>query len=202
MGVLKLSELEEGSQITLLIHDQENKMEISGVIKRHIRDDIVLISVEYKTAQRLIFDGVKIDMEYCHENDIPYLWHNVKIVNYKNDYVMQVFSDGMKYNRRDSFRVGVSVMAQLRVGGRNVHQVLIKDISMTGFAISDRKKELGFNKGDDVSVYFEDIGHILDLAGRVVRIEEREDMTIYGLEIRNLCKDLQSYVSIKQRRKN
>lgn len=202
MRVLKLSELEEGSQITLLIHDQENKMEISGVIKRHIRDDIVLISVEYKTAQRLIFDGVKIDMEYCHENDIPYLWHNVKIVNYKNDYVMQVFSDGMKYNRRDSFRVGVSVMAQLRVGGRNVHQVLIKDISMTGFAISDRKKELGFNKGDDVSVYFEDIGHILDLAGRVVRIEEREDMTIYGLEIRNLCKDLQSYVSIKQRRKN
>lgn len=50
-------------------------------------------------------------------------------------------------------------------------------------------------------MHFEDIGHILDLAGRVVRVEEREDMTIYGLEICNLCKDLSSYVNIKQRRK-
>ena len=165
-------------------------------------ENVVLISMEYESTKRLIFDGVIIDMEYCHENEVPYIWHKVKIANYKNDYVMQVTSDGTKYNRRDSFRVGVSVMAHLRVGGRNVQQVLIRDISMTGFSISDRKKELGFKKGDDIFVYFEDIGHILDLAGRVVRVEEREDMIIYGLEIRNLCKDLQSYVSLKQRRKN
>ena len=202
MGAMKLSELEVGSQITLLIHNKNNKMEIKGVIKRHIVENVVLISMEYESTKRLIFDGVIIDMEYCNENEVPYIWHKVKIANYKNDYVMQVTSDGTKYNRRDSFRVGVSVMAHLRVGGRNVQQVLIRDISMTGFSISDRKKELGFKKGDDIFVYFEDIGHILDLAGRVVRVEEREDMIIYGLEIRNLCKDLQSYVSLKQRRKN
>ena len=33
MGAMKLSELEVGSQITLLIHNKNNKMEIKGVIK-------------------------------------------------------------------------------------------------------------------------------------------------------------------------
>ncbi len=201
MGGVKLSEIEENSQITLLVKNKDNSMEINGSVIRHVRENIALISLDYDTTQRLIFEGVKIDMEYCHENEVPYIWRNVKIVNYKHDYILQVFSDGMKYNRRDSFRVGVSVLAEFRKGGRT-QQVLIRDISVSGFAISDRKNELGLSKGDEVFVKFEDIGHYLDLAGRVVRIEEREDMIIYGLEICNLCKDLSSYVSIKQRRNN
>lgn len=201
MGGVKLSEIEENSQITLLVKNKDNSMEINGSVIRHVRENIALISLDYDTTQRLIFERVKIDMEYCHENEVPYIWRNVKIVNYKHDYILQVFSDGMKYNRRDSFRVGVSVVAEFRKGGRK-QQVLIRDISMSGFAISDRKKELGLSKGDEVFVKYEDIGHYLDLAGRVVRIEEREDMIIYGLEICNLCKDLSSYVSIKQRRNN
>lgn len=36
--------------------------------------------------------------------------------------------------------------------------------------------------------------------GRVVRIEEREDMIIYGMAICNMCKDLSAYVNNKQRR--
>lgn len=201
MGGVKLSEIEENSQITLLVKNKDNSMEINGSVIRHVRENIALISLDYDTTQRLIFERVKIDMEYCHENEVPYIWRNVKIVNYKHDYILQVFSDGMKYNRRDSFRVGVSVVAEFRKGGRK-QQVLIRDISVSGFAISDRKNELGLSKGDEVFVKFEDIGHYLDLAGRVVRIEEREDMIIYGLEICNLCKDLSSYVSIKQRRNN
>ena len=201
MGGVKLSEIEENSQITLLVKNKDNSMEINGSVIRHVRENIALISLDYDTTQRLIFEGVKIDMEYCHENEVPYIWRNVKIVNYKHYYILQVFSDGMKYNRRDSFRVGVSVLAEFRKGGRT-QQVLIRDISVSGFAISDRKNELGLSKGDEVFVKFEDIGHYLDLAGRVVRIEEREDMIIYGLEICNLCKDLSSYVSIKQRRNN
>ena len=178
MGGVKLSEIEENSQITLLVKNKDNSMEINGSVIRHVSENIALISLDYDTTQRLIFEGVKIDMEYCHENEVPYIWRNVKIVNYKHDYILQVFSDGMKYNRRDSFRVGVSVLAEFRKGGRT-QQVLIRDISVSGFAISDRKNELGLSKGDEVFVKFEDIGHYLDLAGRVVRIEEREDMIIY-----------------------
>ena len=83
--------------------------------------------------------------------------------------------------------------------GCSVPQVMIRDISLTGFSITDRKQELKLEIGDELSVKFEDRAHMLDLAGRVVRIEEHEDRVIYGLEICNLCKDLSSYISVRQR---
>ena len=55
--------------------------------------------------------------------------------------------------------------------------------------------------GDEISVYFEDLGHNLNLIGEIVRIEEREDMFVYGLKILNLCKDLSSYINVRQRSK-
>ena len=78
---------------------------------------------------------------------------------------------------------------------------MVRDLSLTGFSISDRKKELALDIGSELSVSFEDLGHVLNLTGRVVRIEEQEDVNIYGFEICNLCKDLSSYLSVKQRQK-
>ena len=200
MASIKLADLSEDSQITLLVRNANNKMEIRGSIKRCVRSDIAIVTLDYETTGKLNFSKVKVDMGYCHEDGVPYIWRDIKIVNYKGDYVVQVFSDGIKYNRRDSFRVGVLSLAHLQVGGRNVKQVIVKDISLTGFAIADTEKRLNFSAGDEVHIYFEDVGHLLNLTGRVVRTEERENMIIYGLEIRNLCKDLQSYISVKQRR--
>ena len=115
---------------------------------------------------------------------------------------MQVFSDGTKHNRRGSFRVGVSSPAKVRNAAPGTpREVMVRDVSLTGFSISDRKKELSLNAGDMLSVFWEDFGHILDLTGRVVRIETQEDVIIYGFEICNVCKDLPSYINKKQRQK-
>ena len=200
MGI-KLSELEEGSQITLNISNKDHNMQMGAVIKKHVRENIAFIELDYDKTKKLIFDNVLVHIEYCDER-VPIVWHNVKIVTYKSEYVLQVFSEGVRRNRRDSFRVGVSTLARLRMVGDGPQEVIIRDISLSGFSITDRKKELGLQIGDRLSVNFEDLGHILDLTGQVVRIEEHEDMIIYGLEICNLCKDLSSYVSLKQRRKN
>ena len=78
---------------------------------------------------------------------------------------------------------------------------MIRDLSLTGFSIADRKKELSLGIGSELSVSFEDLGHVLNLVGRVVRIEEQEEVNIFGFEICNLCKDLSSYLSVKQRQK-
>lgn len=143
MGV-KLFELEEGSQITLHIRNKDSNMQIGANIIKHVKENVALISLEYDTTRRLIFENVQIDVEYCQDNDLPIVWNNVKIVNYKTDYIMQVFSEGTRKNRRDCFRVGVSVLAQLRMMGRGAMQVMIRDISMSGFSISDRKKNWDF----------------------------------------------------------
>lgn len=198
MGI-KLSDLAENTRIVFHIHHDDNQMDLGGVLKKQVEDNIALIGLDYTGPQRLVFDNVTIDMEWPQENGIPILWTNVKIVYYQNSYVMQVSGDGMRNNRRNSFRVSVGKQAWFSMPGRQSQYVTIKDISVSGFAISDRKRELKLMKGNQLSVSFEDLGYRLDLTGRVVRIEEREDMIVYGMVITNLCHDLSTYINIKQR---
>ena len=200
MGV-KLAEVEDGSHLTLKIRALDNQMEIGATLKRHLEDNIIVIDLEYDSTRRLVFDHVLIDMEYAQEDDLPIIWRNVKVVNYREDYAMQVFSEGNRHNRRGCFRVSVAAVATLSMTGKTPQQVTVRDISLSGFSITDRKKELGLNLGDKLAINFEDMGHYIDLKGKVVRIQEEEDMVIYGLETYNLCRDLSSYISIKQRKK-
>ncbi len=201
---MQLSELAEGSKLSLRIITKDNKLQMNAVLKKHVRENIALITLISESSKKLSFDNVRTDLEYCPEGDVPLIWYNVKLVNYKDDdYALQVFSEGTKHNRRGSFRVGVSSPARVKnavPGGPR--EVMIKDVSLTGFAVSDRKGELSLNTGDTLSVYWEDFGHILDLVGRVVRIEELEDVKIYGFELCNVCKDLPSYINKKQRQKS
>ncbi len=199
MGI-KLSELEEGSAIALIVSKDDNTIALDANIIKIARDDMALISIDHPSGKRLNFDGVKIDLEFGQDEDVPVLWREVRVAQYKSDYVVQTTVDGVRHNRRGCFRVGVSMRAQLRVMGKGASTVMVRDVSLSGFSITDRKKELKFDIGEKVPVKFEDLGYTLDLVGRVVRVEEHEDMLIYGLEITNLCKDLSSYVSVKQRR--
>lgn len=198
MGI-KLSELEEGTPVTLQIKNSENKLHLNAEIKRKLKKDVVLLKLDYPQEKRLNFGNVVVDMEYNHEGTMPILWKNVKIVNYKTEYIMQAPSDGERMNRRNCFRVGIHLTAQMRRMGHGIKPVLIRDISLSGFAITDRGKTLGLQKGEEVTVMMEDAGFRFKLIGKVVRIEEREDLNIYGLEICNLCKDLSKYISVKQR---
>lgn len=201
MGI-KLSELGEGSRILLQIRNKEKYVELGAVLRKHVKNNIALITLDRVTPQKLVFDNVQIDMEYSKDGDVPFIWRGVKVVAYQTAYLLQVFSDGVKHNRRDYFRVGISKVARLGMIDNGPRQAMIRDLSLSGFSISDRKKELKLNIGDEISVFWEDIGHNLNLRGRVVRIEDQEDVRIFGLEICNLCKDLSSYVNMKQRQNN
>ena len=196
------TEIEEGASITLLASNDTGSLELKGMLKKHVRPNLALINVYHSGAdnKRLNFSNVQLDMEFCPDNEVPYIWRNARIANVKSEYVLQVEGEGIRHNRRNSFRVSVAQTALMRMVGRSSVRVMMKDISVTGFAISDSTKELGLKIGDKLSVSFEDLGHKLDLDGTVVRIEPREDMNIYGLQITNLCKDLSSYVTTKQRR--
>lgn len=197
MGHL-LSEITEGDRFVLHISNEGNSLDLYGVIKKHLKENIALITILHN--QRLSFENVHVDVEAMGEESIPIMWRNVKIVNYKGDYILQAPTDGAKHNRRGCFRVAVAMVAQMRMGGNGAKHVMVRDISLSGFAIADRKKELELSKGTVLSIFFEDLGCSIDLTGKLVRIEEREDMTIYGFQNINLCRDLSNYLNIKQRR--
>lgn len=196
---MKLSDLTEGSKITLLIHNNNKRMRMGAVIKKHVKQNVALIALDYAAGSRLVFDNVQISAEYDADGGVPLIWNNVKITNYQSEYVMVVNSEAVKNNRRNSFRVGVSKLARVR-SANGPGQVMIRDVSMSGFAITDRGKTLKLKMGDEMSVVLDDMGHELNLRGKLVRIEEQEEVIIYGFEICNMCKDLSSYVTLKQRK--
>ena len=197
---IQFSEIAEQEFIRLRIHRGESQYALGAMIKRHLTDQYTLITLDYSGGQTLVFDNVTVDAEYFPPGDMPLLWKNVRVISQKNMYVLQVTGVPMRNNRRDSFRLPVAKMALMKRPGDRPMQVMVKEVSLSGFSITDSKKELNLAIGEQVSVFFEDWGFQMNLDGRVVRSEEREDMTIYGFSIRNLCKDLSLYINDKQRR--
>lgn len=197
---MKLGEIEEKKRILLHIRNDDYEMDLGATLERHVNDSLAIISLEYSGSERLVFENVQINMEYIQDNGTPYLWVNVRIHNHKNQYVLQVVSDGARYNRRNSFRVPISKTARCIMEKGGGDQVLVKDISLSGFSITDRKKKLKLTMGDRLSISFEDLEYKIELDGRLVRIEENEEngYIIYGFVICNVCNDLSAYVNTKQ----
>lgn len=199
MGV-QLSELEPGDEIVLQISSEDKKMDMTAVIVKNIRSNISFISLKDQHSQKLNFENVRVAVEYCQEEKKPIRWKAAQVTAYGSGYVLQVQGEGMPYNRRESFRVGVSKPARMRRDGARDSKVMVRDISATGFAISDQKKELLLNNGDELTILLEDLGYELTIRGRVVRMEENEQMLIYGLTILNIPANLDEYLAVKQRR--
>lgn len=198
----EFNEIEAGSRILLSLSSGNKSMEMGATIARHLKDNIALISLDNSSGQVLKFDNVNINIIYTNSEGIPYIWMNSTIVYYQGQYLLQVKPDGgRRHNRRNSFRVGVSHYAKLRITGHGEVEVVVRDVSLTGFSITDRKKELGLSQGTHALLRYEDIGHELELEGNVVRIEETEEYIIYGFVITKSCRDLSSYVNMKQRQK-
>ena len=198
----EFSEIEVGSRILLNLSSGNKSMEMGATIARHLKDNIALIALDNSSGQVLKFDNVTINVIYTNAEGIPYIWMNSTVVYYQGQYLLQVKADGgRRHNRRSSFRVGVSHYAKLRITGHGEVEVVVRDVSLTGFSITDRKKELGLQQGAHVLLRYEDIGHELELEGNVVRIEETEEYVIYGFVITKSCRDLSSYVNLKQRQK-
>lgn len=195
----KLTDIKEDEKVTLYVSKDSSSMRFVATIKRHLKNECALISIEYDEEARLVFDNVKVDVEYAQENDVPIIWSAVKIASFKSDYVIQATSDGIKSNRRDSYRVAVAKTGSLYVPGSGAKMVTVKDVSASGFGIADRAKELQLSIGDSANITFEDLGYTISLGGRLKRLEAREDMNIWGFEINTLSKELSLYIAEKQR---
>lgn len=197
---LKLSELEERSLITIIASSDMGELKLQAYIKRILKENVAVIDVAFQEGRRLNFENVQLSIEFAPEDGVPFIWRGARIVFVKNQYVLQVGGDGVRHNRRSCFRVGVGCYARMAMFGRQGTDVMIRDVSLSGFSIADRDKSLNLELGDELTVVFNDLGYNLKLVGRVVRMEEMEHMIIYGMETRNLCKELSTYISVKQQR--
>ncbi len=198
-----MHELEEGTKLRLQISNAENQIYMDAIIKKQVKKNIAIIDVVTDMKRRLVFENVRVNIEFEPEDDVPYVWRDVQIVNLRGEYILQVRGEGVRFNRRSSFRVSVACQAYMRRVGKDCGKVMVRDVSLSGFSIADKENKYeDIELGDVIEVEFEDIGHHLKLRGQAVRREEIDKGFVIGFEITNLCKDLSSYVNIRQRRKD
>ena len=191
------SDIADGSPIILMLHHGPVHMKMDATIISLIREDIAIISLETTVTQILRFDNIEINVIYVSDDGTPYMWKKAKIVHFKNNYILEIKGDGNRYNRRYTYRVNIGRHAQVRTVEDTVYRIPVKDISLTGFSLADKKNELELTLGDGVSIFFEDINHKIDLYGTLMRIEKKDDYFVYGFQIKRSCHDLPSYVTAK-----
>ena len=194
---LCFSDIKDGSPIIILMHNGSVHSKMNGHIINLIRDDIATISLDTPTSQVLKFDHMELDFIYIAEDGTPFLWKKAKIVYFKNNYVLQIKGDGTKYNRRVSYRVALSIPAELRKMDDSTHSILVKDVSLTGFSIVDKKNTLGLSLDEGATLTFHDMNYTIDLYGTLIRIENKEDSVVYAFTIQRSCRDLPSYITNK-----
>jgi len=191
------SDIADGSPIILMLHHGSVHMKMDATIISLIREDIAIISLETSVTQILRFDNIEINVIYISDEGSPYMWKKAKIVHFKNNYILEVKGDGNRYNRRYTYRVNVGRQAQIRTAEDIAYRITVKDVSLTGFSLADKKNELHLSIEDGVSICYEDLNHTIDLYGTVIRIEKKEDYLIYGFQIKRSCHDLPSYITAK-----
>lgn len=191
------SDIVDGSPIILMLHNGSVHMKLDATVINLIREDIAIITLETSVTQVLRFDNIEINVIYVSEEGTPYMWKKAKIVHFKNNYILEVKGDGVRYNRRYTYRVNVNRLAQVRTTEDEDLRMHVKDVSLTGFSLADKKNELHLEIDDGASIYFEDMNHVIDLYGTVMRIEKRDDYFIYGFRIKRSCRDLPSYITAK-----
>lgn len=192
----------EGSRLTLHISSGPKSVELGSTIVRHVKPYIALIELDNMEGRAIKFDNVMINAVYTNENGIPYIWLHCAVVYYQKQYLIQVSPEGgRRYNRRSSFRVGVSHPALIHIDGHGFQEVMVRDISLSGFSVTDRRRTLSLSKGSTASLSFEDMGQQIEVTGRVVRVEDTDDYIIYAFVITKSSRDLSTYVTLKQRLK-
>lgn len=193
----RFSEIPENTPIVINIYNDDKQLHLDATLVKFLDKQLAIISINYPGDKVLNFDKVTLDIEYAKYQASPYVFRNCKIIYHSGNYILQVLCEGVKVNRRDSFRVPIGKTARSNIPGHNL--VIVRDISHSGFALTDRNKNFNLSKGAHVSISFEDYGYKIDLEGTVVRIEEKEEFTIYGIRTTQFCRNLPEYIGIKQR---
>ena len=81
----------------------------------------------------------------------------------------------------------------------NITALAATDVPLSGLTVDGITASYSENANDAWTASEDTINGKVK-SGRVVRLEEMEHMIIYGMETRNLCKDLSTYISMKQQK--
>lgn len=192
-----LGQLKPGSKLVLQLTGpgSSQPIEVIAIVTEIKRDNLITIDINYND-KLLNFNNVNIDALYYRNNDLPIVWSSVQVV-YHKVYRLASFTDGKPLNRRGCFRVGVDAPVTLERYNGKRYKSILKDLSLSGFAVYDKEDALNLKKNEPVKVYLEDNGFDMNLVGKCVRASVEESGKVYGFIMEDVAKELSTYITNK-----
>lgn len=147
-----------------------------------------------------------VEMLVITPGEIPLFFKNVDISKeiYEGDiyHCVRTNVEGVKLNRRNSFRVTVGEIGSVMelIDGERI-EATIRDISSTGIGFTTKKGiEAKFQSGSHVHIQFSDEAYRfgIDVTARVVRAEHTKDGIAYGCVFTRSYPQIDEYVNKKK----
>ena len=203
---MEIYELTTAHKMSITIANARTNISLNSNIV-FVEDNKLYVEPFVYEGAILNFDStnVSISMIAYEEEKSPYLWQIVHIVKEVRDnttyHVISSNLSGVKINRRENFRLflGIDATATL-MGGRPI-QVIVKDISSSGFAVLvDMNNPISVHKNDIMQLEFSDKAFEEDfvLHGRVVRMDKTDKYLLYGCRLVSENPAIDKYIANKQ----
>ena len=140
------------------------------------------------------------------EDEKPLMWPecDVKMIVSKNNVLVRLGNkaDGKAVNRRGDFRLSIGGAAKGRIGrNKEALQMILRDVSYSGFAVIMEEKGK-YEIGMPIRVVHKDeeLMTVLDLRGKIVRMEDRNGRQLLGCQLDIPSAVLGKYIGEKQQR--
>lgn len=178
--------------------------------KKHM----ILADPIYKNEKVITFraKGLIVNLTTSPPDSAPIVFKNVSVSLMKKSddslcYSITSLAEGKALNRRESFRCYVGIATSVQAGGNKAaHDAIIKDVSVTGFAVTCNDPEVEFRENQVLHVllndYLEELAenYSFHMYGIIVRIQELDNgRKIYGCKLNAKVPGLDAYIFKKER---
>lgn len=205
---MKFSDIKRDSVIYISAMKNNTSVTLASNVL-HVTDEAVYVEpfMHGKSIINFKSSEIALEMLSVYPGDIPLLWPGVTV--YKGEYegqtchIIKAATEGVKRNRRSSFRVFVGSGATLTEQDTgNANTVIVKDISATGlsFLVKSGPDAYEYETGKLVSIAYTDNEQrfIVDADLRIVRKTESPKGFVYGCKFTKLYPQIGGYVATKQ----
>ena len=203
---MEIYELTTAHKMSITIANARTNISLNSNIV-FVEDNKLYVEPFVYEGAVLNFDSanVSISMIAYEEEKSPYLWQVVHIAKEVRDntsyHVISSNLSGVKINRRENFRLFLGIEGTATLMGGQPFDVLVKDISSSGFAVLvDMNKPINVHKNDIMQLEFVDTTFNEDfvLNGRVVRMDKTDKYLLYGCRMVSENPVVDKYIANKQ----
>ncbi len=204
---MKIYELEEGTEVTLVIVYDEKNLNLKSTCVGVKGKDLLVAALRVDgKVLNLGIGNVQVSLMVEREKEKPLMWTacDVKMVVVKGNAYIKLSSkhDAQAVNRRGDFRLYIGGAAKGRIGrNKEALQMMLRDVSYSGFAVF-LEENAKFELGTPIRVVYKDadLMTMLDLQGKIVRTEERSGRVLLGCQLDFPSPVLGKYIGEKQQR--